>query len=292
VSATDGNVVTLRTDKPRARIIEITPVRAQAILENCNDHNRGCEDRRIGMYAREMRAGHWMFTGEAIKVARDGTLLDGQHRLWALLEAGITLPLLVITGLDPRAQEVMDQGMPRRLNDALQIRGEPDPNNLAAALRVVAHYYRDGVPFQAGSNPGMSHGFALKLFDTGRNREDLLDALAFVRRRHEKGWNSLSMMAGLHFLFSAADETRAIAHTDALLRDTGGTPAARALRTRLTDEYANASIEHPRAHIKARTVFIVLAWNAGTGPPPTFRWTYREGFPGIRGLDDELEIAA
>lgn len=278
----------LRSDKPAAHVINMSPARAQAILEGCNERNRGCELRRIAQYAQDMRDGRWLFTGEAVKMSRDGKLLDGQHRLWAVLEAGVTVPLLLITGLDPRAQEVMDQGIPRRLHDALHLRGEANPNNLAAALRMVAHYQRDGIPFQAGSSPGMSHAFALKLFDTGTNREDLHAALRFVDNRRQK-WISLSQMTALHFLFMAADEPRAIAFTAGLLEGNTMVPAVRALRQRLVREWEGADVEHPRAHIKARTVFIVQAWNAGAAPMvQQFTWQSAEGFPGITGLDEEI----
>jgi hypothetical protein len=99
-------VLELRTDKPTVRIVEMAPARAQVILEHCNERNRVCESRRIDMYAQEMTAGRWMFTGEAIKISREGMMLDGQHRLWALLEANRTLPLLVITGAHIKARTV------------------------------------------------------------------------------------------------------------------------------------------------------------------------------------------
>jgi hypothetical protein len=284
--------VQLVTATPTVRIVEMTPARAAAIIEGCNRHNRNCEDRRIAQYARDMRAGGWMFTGEAIKISREGVLLDGQHRLYGVIDAGRTVPLLVITGLDPRAQEVMDQGIPRRLHDALALRGEPDPNNLAAALRMVAHFYRDGVPFQMGGTPGMSHGFALRLLDRGTNRDDLQASLRFVRNHRKGQWSSLSQLAALHFLFAAADAERADAFMLGLLEDSGMEWAARSLRGKLIEEYhAQQRDGTPRAHLKTRTVFVVMAWNAGDGDAPEFKWKHGDGFPGIRGLSDDLELA-
>jgi hypothetical protein len=275
----------LLSDKPQARIMQMSPARARAILETCNTHNRSCEDRRVAQYAEDMRRDGWLFTGEAIKISREGVLLDGQHRLYAVLEADVTVPLLLITGLDPRAQEVMDQGKPRSLGDAMHLRGEPDPYNLAAALRTIAHFYRDGVPFQMGRAPGMSHGYALRLFDRGSNREDLHAALKFVRNRLKRGaWMSLSQMTALHFLFCAADEPRALAFTAGLLDGSSTVPAVRELRRRLLEEYERSSEDAPRAHIKTRTVYIVQAWNAPAGTVPAFTWRHADGFPGIFGI--------
>ena len=281
----------LITKSPQVKVVQMSPARAQAILERCNSHNRACEEPRITQYAGDMARDGWMFTGEAIKLSRDGVLLDGQHRLWAVIQAEVTVPILVITGLDPRAQEVMDQGIPRRLHDALHLRGEPDPNNLAAALRMVSHYFRDGVPFQAGAAPGMSHAFALRFFDRGDNRERLHESLRFVSNRHDtkEPWFSRSQMAALHFLFASVDETRAIAFMSGLLTGVGGSEAALALHEQLLDEYRNASPERPRAHIKTRTVYVCKAWNFVESEyeptPRRFTWRAADGFPGINGLD-------
>lgn len=274
----------LLTEKPAARIIQMTPRRAQAILEACNLHNRGCEDRRIAQYAEDMRRDGWLFTGEAIKISREGVLLDGQHRLYAVLDAAATVPLLLITGLDPRAQEVMDQGKPRSLGDAMHLRREPDPHNLAAALRSVAHFYRDGAPFQMGRASGMSHGYALRLFDRGSNREDLHAALKFVRNRRRGQWVSLSQLAALHFLFCAADEPRALAFTAGLLEGSSTVWAVGELRGHLIEEYDRAQTGQPRQHMKVRTAYIVQAWNAEPGTVPSFTWRHADGFPGIHGI--------
>jgi hypothetical protein len=279
------------TDQPTARIVAMTPEKARLILEKCNHRNRGCEDRRVRQYAGDMTNGGWLFTGEAIKVSTEGILLDGQHRLWAVVESGRTQELLVITGLDPKAQEVMDQGVPRSLGDSLHIRGDSDPNNLASALRTVAHYQRDGIPFQASSNPGMSHGYALRLFDAGTNREDLIDALNFVRRYRKDRTTSLSALAGLHFLFAAADADRAEDFTRGVLTGESTLPAARQLRQRFVDEWdASVNEDIPRQHIKARIAFTVMAWNAGAELVPGFRWRIADGFPAIRGLDDDADL--
>jgi hypothetical protein len=274
----------LVTAKPTAKIVQMTPARARTILEACNSHNRSWEDRRVAQYAQDMRRDDWLFTGEAIKVSREGVLLDGQHRLYAVLDADMTVPLLLITGLDPRAQEVMDQGKPRSLSDALHLRGEPDPNNVAAALRMIAHFYRDGAPFQMGRAAGMSHGYALRLFDRGSNREDLHAALKFVRNRRKGQWISLSQMAALHFLFSAADEPRALAFTAGLMEGSSTVTAVRELRSHLIEEYDRSQTGQPRQHIKTRTVYIVQAWNAAPGSVPSFTWRQADGFPDILGI--------
>lgn len=57
----------------------VTPELAAEWL-NHNTRNREKRPKRIAAYARDMAAGRWRRSGEAIKFAPDGTLLDGQNR--------------------------------------------------------------------------------------------------------------------------------------------------------------------------------------------------------------------
>lgn len=103
-------------------LIKITPAAAEAYLAS-NTRNRRIVPNVVAGYARDMAAGAWAPNGEAIKIAADGTILDGQHRLQAIAQAGITVEMLVITGLDPETQKTMDGGRKRTLSDNLGIDG-------------------------------------------------------------------------------------------------------------------------------------------------------------------------
>lgn len=73
-------------EKITAKVETITPDIAKTMLgENVN--NRRISHDNVNMFAREMRNGEWRFNGEAIKFSKDGRLLDGQHRLLAVIAA-------------------------------------------------------------------------------------------------------------------------------------------------------------------------------------------------------------
>lgn len=114
---------------------DITPTLAMKWLNTVNTHNRNMRTGRVADYARDMRLGQWRENGDAIRFADDGTLLDGQHRLAAVVESGCTVPMLVVTGLDVAAQDTVDDGIRRTLPDVLKLRGETDVMSLAAVLR-------------------------------------------------------------------------------------------------------------------------------------------------------------
>ncbi|MEV8523206.1 hypothetical protein AB0451_03460 [Streptomyces sp. NPDC052000] len=132
---------------PQYRVIDVTPELAEKWLAQ-NTHNRNLRENAVDAYARDMQAGNWAENGEAVKFAEGtvlllegpkplygGALLDGQHRLWAVAQAGVTVRMLVVTGLSEGTQETMDDGRKRTLADALTLRGEQYAVALAAVLR-------------------------------------------------------------------------------------------------------------------------------------------------------------
>lgn len=135
------NVKDIRQPAIDAEIVETTPELAQLWLTR-NVRNRGLKPSKIEQFARDMVAGNWHHTGEAIKFAPDGSLLDGQNRLHAIIKSGVTIPLLVIRGIAPEAQGVMDTGSPRTGADALTMRGITQSKDVATAASTLILYSR------------------------------------------------------------------------------------------------------------------------------------------------------
>lgn len=122
-----------------AQIETITPRKAKELLQ-FNTHNRRVKDARIARYEEAMRRGELQVNGEAIKIADDGTILDGQNSLMAVLMSCATIQCLVVRGLPRGAQETMDQGASRSLSDVLRLRGEKDTSNLASAIGALVRW--------------------------------------------------------------------------------------------------------------------------------------------------------
>lgn len=128
-------------------IVKVTPVMAEKWLGK-NVKNRNVSQREVTRYARAMERGEWLITGEAVKFAATGELLDGQHRLAAIVRSGRTVPLLVVRGLTADVQDVLDTGRARTASDQLTIHGYANAQILAAAARIAILYesglfYRD-----------------------------------------------------------------------------------------------------------------------------------------------------
>lgn len=123
----------------RFKVEQIDPKTAEAYLEH-NKINRPLRKGGVEKFATDMKNGDWGLTHQAIAFDEQGNILDGQHRLWAIVESGCTIEMPVARGLDPSARDFIDQGIPRTVVDVAKLR---DPKSLvtqfwgAAARRMM-----------------------------------------------------------------------------------------------------------------------------------------------------------
>lgn len=120
----------------KCSIEKISPLRAAALLR-LNKRNRPVKRQNLVFLCDELRSGRWQVNGDAIRITTDGDLLDGQHRLMAVVQTGISIDTLVIYGVDACAFETIDTGAARSNADALTVGGEKNSRNLAAALTLM-----------------------------------------------------------------------------------------------------------------------------------------------------------
>lgn len=103
-----------------------------------NVRNRPIRQTVVAKYKADMRAGRWLMAGDPIRFNVDGDLVDGQHRLSAMVEIPeLALPFLVIRGLPVDAQSVMDQGIKRSAGDQLDLIGVPNSKAVAASVKTL-----------------------------------------------------------------------------------------------------------------------------------------------------------
>ena len=86
----------------------IDPRRAEEYLA-ANRGNRNIVQAHVAALARDIRNGQWMFNAQPICFSRSGRLLNGQHRLSAVLEAGQPVEVLVMRGLPEEAFPTYDK---------------------------------------------------------------------------------------------------------------------------------------------------------------------------------------
>jgi len=86
----------------------ITIERAEEYLA-ANRGNRNIVQAHVAAMARDISNGRWMFNAQPICFSRSGRLLNGQHRLSAVLEAGQPIEVLVMRDLPEEAFETYDK---------------------------------------------------------------------------------------------------------------------------------------------------------------------------------------
>ena len=98
----------------------ITPEKAKEYLEN-QFRNRSLRPTKIRDYVRQMKENKWLVNGEPIIFDKSGRLIDGQHRLNAVIEANTPQTFDVRRNVDAAAAASIDTGASRRMYEQLTI---------------------------------------------------------------------------------------------------------------------------------------------------------------------------
>lgn len=122
---------------PTTEYISITPQMAREWLKT-NTSNRNLSEAVVDAYANDMRAGAWKLTHQGIGFDALGNLLDGQHRLHAIIKVNFPVVMAVTRGLAASARDVVDAQKPRTVADQLAlVDGVPSANKYAGACRAI-----------------------------------------------------------------------------------------------------------------------------------------------------------
>ena len=124
----------------KIRQMDVTPAKARKWLEDSEGFpGRRISRQRVLLYAEDMREGRWRETPVPIQVTKDGVVIDGRHRLSALVEADVTLPFVVDTDADAESFPIIDSGKGRTGADMLNIAGFTSAGMLHSAIRLYMH---------------------------------------------------------------------------------------------------------------------------------------------------------
>jgi hypothetical protein len=269
----------------------ITPEKAATWLAH-NPANRNLAEARFGAFAAAMLRGEWRLNGESIKFDLDGDLLDGQHRLAAVVKSGVTIQSVVVRGVPRDDQKTIDIGAARIFADLLTLRGEAHTNQLAAAVRMVYAYEETGIPVG-------------RVIPSARRMTPTLGLAVLARHPGLREWVTrtrrgapgipASKLATYGYIFSWADSEDAEAFIDGLI--TGNAPQDSAITVlrerfirgvtkpseRMSEMHAAAIIFRAFNHWCAGTTVIRLtAWKGGGARP--------DRFPGVDGTTFPFRI--
>jgi hypothetical protein len=268
-------------------VILVTPALAAEWLKS-NTHNRKLDPRAVTALAEMIAAGQWRLTHQGVAFGADGSLYDGQHRLHAIVQAGVPVSLEVTRGLSRKDLDVIDNGGKgtRRVDEVISITDgvkltRSQTGILVAAAQLVAGGSLIGTKKQTPPQLRM----ALATYGEG-----LLVMYGALAGAHMAGVSSAPVVAALIVVWktepqSAVEFATALRtgenlgpqHPALILRNFLLSPSNRnqggsarrdelALRTFSAFEafIRGASRSHIRTSISARDRY-VAAWNRGNG---------------------------
>lgn len=134
--------------------VKIDPELAQKWLDTRELNVRNIRKGKREKFAQEMHAGRWVAdNGDMIRLAPDGELLDGLHRLSAIVLGEITITLWVAFNVPKSAMPTIDTGTSRTFGDVLKFDGEKNSAAMASVTRRVLMWkmgYRLRPPSKGG----------------------------------------------------------------------------------------------------------------------------------------------
>lgn len=123
----------------KSEIVRVTPEQAREWLENAG-LNRKVRLHAVELYANEMRNRDWRVTNQGIGFDVKGVLIDGQHRLRAIMAADRAVDMLVVTGLPECARDLVDSGIKRTVGDQLRLaHGVQNASTVAAVCGALVY---------------------------------------------------------------------------------------------------------------------------------------------------------
>lgn len=135
--ATPEELDTLPSVTESASVVWVTPEYAAELLK-LNKRNRRMRPAKVDAHVRALMSGQWEFNGGSVVISATERLLDGQHRLAAIQQSGYAAKMVVVTGVDDKAQVTIDTGSKRSFSDLLKMDGEKHFANLASVVRLYA----------------------------------------------------------------------------------------------------------------------------------------------------------
>ncbi|MET9776184.1 hypothetical protein ABZ023_18320 [Streptomyces sp. NPDC006367] len=270
--ATIAELEALTGDHPQAHVVLLTPALAKQLLKR-NTRNRNLRSHAVEGYARDIQSGAWMLNGEAIKLDVNGTVLDGQHRLHAVVKADTAVVTFVVTKLPAEAQDTMDSGMGRTTADALALADETNASTLSAVLRRVWEWQQGERKFARRRKPTVAESKAL----LAKHPEVRRSAEIAQRTRQAFPHIPQSALGTAHFLFNKIDPDEC-AWFFQRVGDGAELPAQHpilALRARVTSERAKEGSIPWGRHL----AYLVFTWNAIREDRPLARLVVRQDSP-------------
>lgn len=249
------------------RIENITPTKASEYLETSPYNRLTVSTKRVVKnYASAMIRGEWSLNGESIVFDKEGRLLDGHHRMAAVVEAGIPITFSVCRGVDREAFTTYNCGLRTNVGQILSMKEVKNSTLIASMIGINFNLVNSGKIY-ANNGIGPS-GSATRTvtddYNTYMNDRDGYDNIASTAQRLKSYANMMknSWIGGMiYFLTHTGGYSMdyVLAFFEALCKiDTSEISSADALKKFIIrNKMSNMNVENSYMF-----ALLVKAWNA------------------------------
>lgn len=152
-----------------SRIVKVSPEIAATFLSR-DSVNRRLDMGQVRALAETILRGEWKLTHQGIAFDETGALLDGQHRLHAIIEANTPVEMLVFDGVARDVFPVLDTGKRRSAADTLLSTGEKYLHLLSSTIRHVILFETIPNDPWSGARAHVSNDRILAAYNEDRDR--------------------------------------------------------------------------------------------------------------------------
>lgn len=265
----------------KTKEVIVTPEKALEILKT-NKRNRPLKKNWVMFFADQMDRGLWKFNGESIIISADNVLLDGQHRLAAVVKSNKSQKFIIVYGIDQEAFNTIDVGTARTAGDMLSIDNVKNGNKIAGIIKVHEVLKRNN--YQTGHGASRLKLSKQEIVYTFREDEEFWNEMLVIARRYYSKLKILSVrsIGGYYaylikekkhdvsvvngffnqlFYFQGAENNSINILRDKLLKEVTG-------RHKMTTKYKHAMIVKAwNAYIKGKE-YKTLSYNIENEPMP------------------------
>ena len=263
---TKNRIAAIGNQEPRivpSRVETITPADAKKMMDRCEELLTINPDRQGNRkfnppYAAELaiaiQSEEWQVNGETIKIAADGFVEDGQHRLGAVVIANKPISSHVVRGLPVGCFDTIDCGRKRTGGDVLGRHGEKHANALAAGLNALWRY-QSGAVRKTGRTSRLRNSQMTEFLHRNPGMRESAAAAVYASAFLPTG-----VGAACHFLFSKKDAALAEKFFEQLVlgEELKRTNPVFVLREKMR-ENRGVGKKYPQLDIFA---FTIKAWNS------------------------------
>lgn len=265
--------------QPTHSVELVTPEMAHELI-GLNVRNRNLNKYLVENYANAMAAGAWNFDGAPIRISPEGVLLDGQHRLHAIIKSGTSQLFSIWRNIPEDAQNTMDTGRKRSLGDALKLRGEKDATTLGAVLALSYRWSKGVRGTLLSQGTGQIPVQIPHLLEFLDQHPEIRNGLRPASRvRGAVGRVPLSVLGTAHWIFSTLDEEKAADDAEEffnMLHTGEGLQAGNPIHT-LRNQWVRAGQSLVTVPSSYYLAIMIKAWNAWRDGEENYKLLYRPG---------------